>query len=110
MKIEHKEKKFIFNGETWSFDKKIYEVRVIEGTILIIFDWMEWPKDKLAPNLEAYDLANNKLWTAENIGMGGADAWVGIHNEKPLQVHNFAGYLCDIDIKKGKVLKSQFTK
>ncbi|MDB5355513.1 MAG: hypothetical protein JWN24_1966 [Phycisphaerales bacterium] len=71
---------------------------------------MSGPKDAAFRNLEAYDDAGRKLWTAENPGTGAGDAYVEFVSEDPLIVWNFACFRCTIDPTNGKLLHAAFTK
>ena len=81
--------------------------------VLVIHDYMAYPRGKPAPNLVAYSPSGDRLWTAENLGasgLGETDAYVSFLSEEPLWVYNFAGYRCRIDPQTGKLIESQFTK
>jgi hypothetical protein len=92
-------------------------LRVIEAIrhgerVLVVHDWMAYPRGLPAPNLVAYATDGRQLWTAENLerGIGETDAYVGFLTEEPLWVANFAGFRCRIDPETGRLLESEFTK
>ena len=81
--------------------------------VLVVHDYEAYPRSKPVPNLVAYSLSGERLWTAENLayaGLGNTDAYVGFLSEEPLWVYNSAGYRCRIDPETGKLLVSEFTK
>ncbi len=88
----------------------ILESRKIGDRILIIYDYMDYPRYKQAQNLMAYDLDGNVLWTAEHPTNTTADCYVNFISEDPLWVWNFACYECRIDINSGKLIDKVFTK
>lgn len=79
--------------------------------VLVIHDYMAYPRGKPSPNLVAYSLTGERLWTAENLGgLDESDAYVNFVSEEPLWVWNFACYRCRIDPGTGKLLERKFTK
>jgi len=88
----------------------ILDARQIGDRIVVIFDYMDYPKWRQAQNLEAFDLTGKKLWTAEHPTNETADCYVNFMGDDPLTLGNFAGYKCVIDESTGKLLKSEFTK
>lgn len=102
----------LHDGTILKFSAKfpVAQIRRSGERVFVIYDYMAFPKEQPARNLFAYDLNGNELWRADDIGMGGTDAYVGFHSDSPLAVYNFAGYLCRIDEESGRVLKADFTK
>ncbi|GAB5561292.1 MAG: hypothetical protein SynsKO_29390 [Synoicihabitans sp.] len=82
----------------------------ISEKILIIFDYMTYPKGKPANNLLAFDKKEKELWTAEQPIESATSAYVNFVEEDPLRVGNFAGFVCQIDTETGKIHDSLFTK
>ena len=79
--------------------------------ILVIHDYMAYPKNKPAPNLVAYSKAGERLWVAENLTASSpTDAYTGFVSEEPLWVYNFDSFRCRIDPQTGKLLEREFTK
>ena len=90
---------------------KVLDAREIGDIIVAIFDHMAFPQGEPARNLFAYSSdTGGLLWRAEDIGMGGADAYTDFISEEPLTVGNFAGADCRIDAKTGQVIFRKFTK
>jgi hypothetical protein len=53
--------------------------------ILVIHDYMAYDRAKPAPNLVAYNLFGERVWTAQNLTQGSAtDAYVNFLSEEPL--------------------------
>jgi hypothetical protein len=100
----------IFPGGQFRAEHRVHQARRSGEKVFVIYDWMAFPTDKPARNLIAYDLTGNRLWVAEDLGMGDADGYVGFESPMPLIVYNFAGYACMIDEESGRVLGSRFTK
>lgn len=88
----------------------IFEAREIDGSVLVLYDYMAFPRGEPARNLFAYDLSGNPIWRAEDIGFGTTDAYTNIISETPLVVGNFAGFTCVIDTQTGKIIETTFTK
>ena len=89
---------------------KILEYKNIGGVFIVIYDYMDFPKNSPSRNLYAYDSFGRKLWRAKDIGAGATDSYVNLLSEKPLKVGNFAGYSVTIDIENGAVVTTEFTK
>ena len=88
----------------------ILDAREVEGRVLVLYDYMAFPRSEPARNLFAYDLSGNSIWRAEDIGFGATDAYTNIISETPLVVGNFAGVTCTIDVQTGKVIETTCTK
>ena len=107
LRVEHR---LLVDDEHWEFGRRILDARRIGDCVVIIFDYMEFPKPQQARNLMAYDLSRNLLWVAEHPTDGQTDTYVHITSETPLRASNFASYICDIDIETGRLLNAVFTK
>ena len=88
----------------------VFEAREIGERVLVLYDYMAFPRGEPSRNLFAYDLTGKQLWRAEDIGQGATDGYTNIISEVPLIVGNFACFNCTIDISTGKVLEKKFTK
>lgn len=88
----------------------ILDVRQFSDRIVVIFDYMDFPKWRQARNLRAFNLQGKELWIAEHPTNETADCYVNFMKDDPLTVGNFAGYRCIIDTSTGKLLESVFTK
>jgi hypothetical protein len=94
----------------WDLGRPVLDAHQVRDRIVIVFDYMSFPRHQQAKNLMAYDLNRNLLWVAEHPTKEIADTYVNIFEETPLKASNFAGYLCEIDIETGKLLNAEFTK
>ena len=98
-------------GDTyWDLGRPVLDARQIGAKVIVVFDYMSFPKRQQAKNLMAYDLNRNLLWIAEHPTTEAADTYVNIVDENPLKAWNFACYVCEIDIDTGRLLHAQFTK
>jgi len=100
----------LVNGEHWDFDKKILDACQINERIIVIFDYMSYPKNPPARNMMAFDLDKNEIWTAENPTNKSVDAYYKIGSENPLVAYNVASYECTIDVSTGRLIKADFYK
>jgi hypothetical protein len=105
--IQHR---ILVDGEYWDLERPILDAHRIGDQIVVVFDYMSFPRYKQAQNLMAFDLQKKHLWTAEHPTNGSNDTYIHILSEEPLCVSNFASVECIIDLKTGKLLHSQFTK
>ena len=111
MKLRVNKKRVEWYGGGLKLSIRVQDAVRLGERVLVIHDYMAYPSEKPAPNLVAYSLSGERLWTAENLGGSvQTDAYVGFLSEEPLWVYNFAGYRCRIDPETGKLLESEFTK
>ena len=98
------------NGQIWDFEKSILDSAIIGDKVVVIFDYMEYPKNKHVRNFVAFDLYKNELWVGEHPTNEIIDAYTSITNTNPLQANNFASYSCTINIETGELLNKVFYK
>ena len=91
-------------------ERPILDSCEIHGRVIVIFDYMSYPKSKQANNMVAFDSDQNELWIAEHPTTQTNDAYVKFTKGDRLQAWNFACYLCEIDPATGKLLSAEFTK
>ena len=94
----------------WRFATPILQAKKVGNKVFVIFDYMSFPNGRPAQNLVAFDEHQQEIWKAENPSDIGTDAYVNFTDDGELCVWNFAGFLCDIDLDSGRILKSQFMK
>ena len=95
---------------SWVVPCPVRDARRIRGCIVVIYDYMSGPKHAVFHNVEAFDDAGRKLWTAENPGTSAADAYVEFISVEPLIIWNYACLACTIDPATGKLVRADFTK
>lgn len=88
----------------------VLDARLVADIVVVLCNWMAFPRGEPARNLFGYRLTGEYLWRAEDIGMGEVDAYTGITSEDPLSAFNYACFACRIDLKSGEVMSKQFTK
>jgi len=83
-----------------------------EDIVLKLFNWMDYPKNQAARNVEAYDKNGNCLWVIESLnGNPETDYYTNISSKNgKIHAFNFQCYDCLIDESTGKVISSKFTK
>ena len=91
-------------------ERPVLDVRRVYDRFIVIFDYMAYPKDAPSPNLSAYDLKGQKLWTTSPHTSMSTDGWVNFASLNPLKVGNFAGFNATIDLETGQILETEFTK
>jgi hypothetical protein len=105
--IQHR---ILVDSEYWDLERPILDAHRIGDRIVVVFDYMSFPRYKQARNLMAFDLQKRHLWTAEHPTNQTADTYIQIVSEEPLRVSNFASFNCHIDLETGKLLEAEFTK
>ena len=80
--------------------------------VLKLYDWMNYPKEQAARNVEAFDLHGTPLWVIEPLGGNAAtDCYTNVISlDGRIHAFNFQGYDSVIDENTGKVLSISFTK
>lgn len=110
MNLDKEGHQLLIKGEWKEMPHPILDARQVGRRIIVIYDYMDFPKWRQAHNLVAYDLNGNELWTAEHPTNTTADCYVNFLSESPLIVDNFAGYKCIINESSGRLIESRFTK
>ena len=98
------------NGVRFQGSYPVLAASLVGDRVLVVYDWMAFPRDSPSRNLFCYDRTGRMLWRAEDIGQGATDAYTSVIGGDPLTVGNFAGYKCLIDEGTGRVLNTGFTK
>ena len=88
----------------------VLAAHLVGERVIVVYDYMAFPKNEPARNLFCYDSAGTRLWRAQDIGMGATDGYTNVTSEVPLWVGNFSGFNCRIDEQTGDVLEKSFTK
>jgi len=110
MKLKVFDNKIEFVGGSFKTVYPVIEARDISGLILVIYDYMAFPKNEPARNLFAYDRAGVEIWRAAGIGAGATDSYTNFLSSSPLKVGNFAGFTVSISLESGKVTHKLFAK
>jgi outer membrane protein assembly factor BamB len=89
----------------------VLDAREIDDTIVVVYDYMAFPRGEPSRNLFAYSRrTGEEIWRAADIGAGPTDGYTGVISEAPLVVGNFACFDCCIDLQTGAVISKAFTK
>src|ERR1700761_5975440 len=88
----------------------VLEARQIEDLVVVLYDYMAFPREGPSRNLFAYNVDGSLRWRADDIGQGRVDGYTNIMSERPFVVGNFSSFTCTIDLRSGRVLTKEFTK
>ncbi len=110
MKLMVEHNKVIFPGGALEAEYPVLEASYIGERVVVVYDYMVFPKADPARNLFAYSSEGILLWRAEDIGQGATDAYTNVLSEQPLRVGNFAGFSVQIEETTGRVISKIFTK
>ncbi|MFD1470130.1 hypothetical protein ACFQ48_18015 [Hymenobacter caeli] len=78
-------------------------------TLLVIYDWMQFPQKNSIRNLYAYDAHGERLWIAEERRPG--DFFTGFAGDgQSLKVTTWDCFCCILDPKTGKIINCKFVK
>jgi hypothetical protein len=109
--LEFHSKKIIVNGHQWDTKHTVLDAVEFGDIIVVIYDYMEFPKHGVAKNLYGYSHEGHNIWIAENPTTQTNDGYVNfLKGKKGLWVGNFAGYSCQINPKTGRLIEAIFTK
>jgi len=105
-------------GEGWvkhpsgvlSVTYPVLDARLIGELVIVLYDYMAFPREGPSRNLFAYGSDGSEVWRAEDIGQGRTDGYTNFMSETPLVVGNFSSYTCTIDVATGGVIAKVFTK
>jgi hypothetical protein len=94
------------------FDYKVDCFLEFGDSVIVLFDYMDFPKNEQAKNLRCYNNKKELLWIAEHPTNETIDCYTSISLSKDgkLVAYNFACYNCLIDPITGKLIKYIFTK
>lgn len=98
------------NDEWWELEHRVLDARLIQETVVVVFDYRDYSSDKPTPNVVAFNLKKQQIWIAENPTKEVPDGYTEILQEDPLLVGNYRGYACHIDLETGKIRNAYFTK
>jgi hypothetical protein len=110
MKLETDLQRVLVCGRWWRFSDRVLDAMQLGDRVFVIFDYMAFPQLQPAPNLKAYDLHQNELWTAAHPINQPAAAYVNFLSETSLLAWNFACFRCTLDESSGQLIEAQFTK
>jgi hypothetical protein len=99
-------------GRSWDAGKPIVDALWKNGMVLLIFDYMQYPENKVARNLEGFTENGERLWIAENPTDTPNEAYTEFLPDVDTQsgqadtvtVGDLAGFSCSIDIATGKLI------
>ncbi len=91
-------------------DKRVIDFRRIGSKYVVIFDYMEYPRDAPAENLSAFRQDGRRLWSTRPRSNSTTDAWIGFRSAEPLVVVSFAGYHAQVDVETGAVLRMELKR
>ncbi len=94
----------------WTVDFPVEDVSLIDGTVVVLYQYMAGPMHHQFRNVEGFNVDGSKLWTAEHPTNETADVYVGFLAGQPLRLSNFSGFTCRIDPSTGRLLEATFTK
>ena len=100
------------DDQSWDAGKPIVDAMHRNGVVLLIFDYMQYPENKVARNLEGFTEAGDQLWVAENPTDTPNEAYTEFLPDDDMQtgeidtvtVGDLAGFSCSIDITNGKLI------
>jgi len=98
------------NGHTWQDPWTVKQAVIVDGRVILLYDYMAGPRHRQFQNLEAFSFSGQRLWTAQHPTSETGDAYVEILSISPLLVWDFACYRCILDPSSGRLIESQFTK
>jgi hypothetical protein len=104
------------DGNNWTTEKPVIDGVIKNDFVLLIFDYQQYPDNKVARNLEGYSIDGERLWIAENPVDTPNEAYaefIVADNESTgniIEVGDLAGFHCSIDINNGKLVNVVFTK
>ena len=105
------DKTIVIDAKTWKMEHPISEAILLNNIVVVIYEPIaQEEKFRQFQNMVAFDLAGQKIWTAEHPTNTTNDCYINFVKTKPLTVWNFACYLCEIDPATGRIIKAQFTK
>ena len=111
-RVSFKNNTVTIEDHSWQASKPIVDAMCRNGVVLLIFDYLEYPENKVARNLEGYNEEGEHLWIAENPTDTPNEAYTEFLPDDEMQpggantvqVGDIAGFNCSIDITNGKLI------
>jgi type IV secretory pathway ATPase VirB11/archaellum biosynthesis ATPase len=97
------------NGYKFKADYSVLDKTELDDLVLVIYDYMELPKNDAHNNLFAYDKNGVRVWIAESPGEN-LSAYYSFSSTDPLVANSFCSHTCTINKKNGKLIKKVFYK
>lgn len=97
------------DDKSWTTKKSIVDAVVKNDVVMLIYDAAQYPDNKVARNLEGFNVKGEHLWLAENPTDTPNEAYVEFLNdedvlENTVAVSDMAGFRCAIDINSGTLV------
>ncbi|MCE9684614.1 hypothetical protein LZP73_00050 [Shewanella sp. AS16] len=97
------------NDYKFEAEYSVLDKAELDDLVLVIYDYMELPKNEAHNNFIAYDKNGKKVWIAESPGEK-LSAYYNFSSIKPLIVNSFCSHTCTINQDSGKLIKKVFYK
>ena len=108
--INYRGKTLIYKDKQMQFDYNINNAIQLNNTIIILFNYKDFPNDRQADNLQAFTINGKLIWKAKHPTNQSNDVYTEIIVEDNLKAYNCTGYSCKIDLNNGNIVESVFTK
>ncbi|MCI0507454.1 MAG: hypothetical protein L0Z73_15275 [Gammaproteobacteria bacterium] len=108
--ITFKNSTVTIGGRSWDAGKPVVDALWKNGMVLLIFDYMQYPENKVARNLEGFSENGERLWIAENPTDTPNEAYTEFLPDDmqsgvdTVSVGDLAGFTCNVDITTGKLI------
>lgn len=101
----------MISGQGYSFvgDHDVLDKKELGDIILVVYDYMAYPKNGPIRNLIAYSREGETKWVGESPG-NPTSAYYAISCTEPLIVNSFCSHACTIDETNGKIVSKVFFK
>ena len=110
-KIRFSKNTVVINSMPINLKYKIAVAFEKNGIVIVLFDPDEYiPKFGQFRNLVGLNCQGTKLWEAELPTNETGDCYFKIRSQYPLKAISFKSWICEIDIRTGKIISKCFTK
>ncbi|WP_320051766.1 hypothetical protein [uncultured Acetobacteroides sp.] len=109
--LDFKDKFLRIDDKELEMEFSIKDARIIDNKAIVIFDFNDLvPKHRQFNNCRAFDNNGDLIWIAEHPTNTSADFYVEFMDSKSNKLWNFSCFICQLDYKTGRLIKSEFTK
>jgi hypothetical protein len=88
----------------------VADALLVGDRIVVLYEYMSEPRSKQFRNVESFGLNGRRLWVAQHPTSASSDVYTQFVSPDPLQLSNFAGFLCELDPRTGRLLRADFNK
>ncbi len=97
----------------WRVRWPVHQAALVNGHLVVLYDYMAGPKRGHFPNLEAFTPGGVSEWIGEHPIRTATDSYTSFWVDSApefITANSFAGFTCKIAVATGRLVEAEFTK